>query len=116
MFSENLKKLRKANNLTQREFAKKINVAVSTVSMWELGQREPGYDMLIKLSDFFDVEVSYLIGLSDDPTPANKKETPELYPGQAEDLLELQSLLESLDEKNLKIARKIIKSLGSDTE
>jgi len=103
MFSENLKKLRKANNLTQREFAKKINVSPSAVAMWELAQREPGYDMLIKLSEFFDVDVNYLIGLSGDPTPPNKKKAnSEDEPELDEDILRLQEIAKDLSIENIK--------------
>ena len=41
MFAERLKTLRETVELTQKELAKILDVAVGTVGMWEIGKREP---------------------------------------------------------------------------
>lgn len=64
MFPERLKELRKANGLTQTQFAATFNVASGTVAMWETDKRKPDIDTLKKLADFFSVSVDYLIGHS----------------------------------------------------
>ena len=48
-FSTVFKNLRKDNNLTQAELAKKLGVAPSTVGMYERGQREPDFETLEKI-------------------------------------------------------------------
>ena len=73
MFSIRLKLLRKQHELTQHEFAQKINVSGSAVAMWERGQREPDIDMLIKLANYFNIDINYLLGISNDRTPPVKK-------------------------------------------
>ena len=40
-FSENLKVLRKNNGMTQKELSQALGVALSTVAMWETGNRKP---------------------------------------------------------------------------
>lgn len=59
--------MRKKAGLTQEELAKKLNVTRSALSQYELGTREPNYDLLLKIADFFEVTVDYLIGRSDNP-------------------------------------------------
>lgn len=61
LLSSNLKKLRKEQNLTQKELANKLNIALRTYTNYELGVVEPNIATLIKLADYFDVSVDYLI-------------------------------------------------------
>lgn len=65
MFSKRLAELRKAKNMTQNDFAKAFNIATGTIGMWESGKREPNYEMIQKIADFFDVTVDYLLGRED---------------------------------------------------
>lgn len=58
----NLKELRKADNLTQEEISKKLNIAKSTYCGYELGISEPSLETLIKLADYYDVSLDYLVG------------------------------------------------------
>ena len=62
MFSENLKKMRKAKGYTQEELAIKLNVVRQTVSKWEKGLSVPDADMLSKIADVLDTRVSILLG------------------------------------------------------
>ena len=57
-----LKNLRLQNDKTQTDMAKILNVAKSTVSMYERNQREPGADILKKYAQTFDVSLDYLLG------------------------------------------------------
>ena len=62
-FGERLKKLRKENKLTQRELAKKLHVSKSVISYYELGDRTPSADILVKLAYIFNVSTDYLPGI-----------------------------------------------------
>ena len=68
-FQERLKELRKAQNMKQSELAERLGVSMYTVSVWERGQRRPEYDNLDSLCEIFQVNLGYLLGTSDDPTP-----------------------------------------------
>jgi transcriptional regulator with XRE-family HTH domain len=61
-FAENLKYLRKQRKMTQKELGKALDVALSTVGMWETGGRQPDLDTTVQVARFFDVSVSDLIG------------------------------------------------------
>ena len=67
-FSERLKELRIYRNLTQKEIADSIGMAPVAYQRYEYCTREPAYQKLIALADYFDVSLDYLVGRSDEPT------------------------------------------------
>lgn len=62
MFSENLKLLREAKDLTQQQLADKLSISRSTIGMYENGSREPDFETLEIIADFFNVDMGRLIG------------------------------------------------------
>jgi len=68
-----IKELRNNKNLTQEELAQKLNTNRPTLSNWELDRTQPGYTMLKKVADFFEVSTDYLLnGTSADLLPGGK--------------------------------------------
>ena len=67
MLNENLKQLRKSKGLTQEEFALQLGVVRQTISKWEKGLSVPDSEMLIEISERFDVPVSTLLGDTIEP-------------------------------------------------
>lgn len=57
--------LRIENSLTQSQMAKIFDVGISTISMWEQGQRIPRPNTLQEICDYFNVDMDYLMGRSD---------------------------------------------------
>ena len=53
-FEERLRQLRKEKGLSQKELAEALNVANTTVSIWERGLRKPEMDTLEKVRNYFD--------------------------------------------------------------
>ena len=62
---ERIKSLRISRNLTQKQVASRIGLAISAVSAYELGTRYPSYDILLKLARLYNVSTDYLIGRED---------------------------------------------------
>ena len=60
--NENIKKLRLARGLNQVEFAKAMGVSKQCVSNWENDNVMPSIEMLVKISDFFNVTTDYVLG------------------------------------------------------
>lgn len=56
-----LRELRKNCGLTMKELGAEIGVAESTISQYETGKRQPDYETLLKLGEFFGVSVDYLL-------------------------------------------------------
>ena len=67
-FRTRLKELRIEKKLNQRELAEKLMIAPSTISMYENGNREPNFEILEQLADFFNVDLNYLLGKTDKTT------------------------------------------------
>lgn len=65
-FSSNLKDLRNEKGFTQDTTAKLAGVEYGPYCKWEQGKSRPSYEDLIKLANFFQVSIDYLLGNSDD--------------------------------------------------
>lgn len=66
-FATTLRQLIEERNVTQGDIAAVTGVTRQTVSQYCNGISEPGYDTLIKIANYFDVSIDYLLRLSDDP-------------------------------------------------
>ena len=62
-----IRDLREDHDLTQKQIAKLLNCSQQVYSNYELGQRDIPTDILIKLSDYYNVSVDYLLGLTNNP-------------------------------------------------
>lgn len=67
-FQNIFKRLRNSCGLTQAEMAEKIGISRSTIGMYETGAREPDFETLEKIADFFNVDIDYLLGRTDKTT------------------------------------------------
>lgn len=92
-FSQRLKELRMARNLSQAQFAKQLGVSASAVSMYECGQREPSFEIEERIADFFNVDLDYLRGGSDT--------TSKIISGDAHLLLHIYKELDEVSQKML---------------
>ena len=79
-FGKRLQDLLLENNMTQKELAGKLNVNRGSVSNWVTDRRFPDQEMLIKISNEFNVTIDYLIkGKEDKEDIKEAKEAKELY-------------------------------------
>ena len=100
MLNENIKALRKTKGLTQDELAIRLNVVRQTISKWEKGLSVPDAEMLQKIAEVFEVNVSQLLGSS-----INQNENVDIIAEQ------LSRINEQLVVKNNR-SRKIWKTIG----
>ncbi len=56
-----LKQIRKERRLTQLKVAMDLNISREALSHYENNKREPSLDMLIKMSEYFNVSIDFLI-------------------------------------------------------
>lgn len=67
-FADRLRSLRNDRGLSQQELAKQLGcVSKSSVNMYERGEREPDFEKLEAIADYFNVDMDYLLGKSDVP-------------------------------------------------
>ena len=57
----NLKQIRNSKDLLQTKVAMDLNITRETVSSYETGRVFPSSDMLIKLADYYNTSIDYLL-------------------------------------------------------
>ena len=62
-----LKEIRKNKGISQLKMATDLNTNQNTISRYETGEREPGINELIKIADYFNVSVDYLLERTNNP-------------------------------------------------
>lgn len=72
-FGQRITNLRKEKGLTQNDVAEKIGVTAQAVSKWENDQATPDIDILIKLSDIFEISLDELLGKEKKTTILNER-------------------------------------------
>lgn len=65
MLGSRIKSLREELGLKQEDLAKKLSVSPSAIGMYERDLREPNNELTIKIANFFNVSIDYLLGNSD---------------------------------------------------
>lgn len=66
-FNEHIRTLRINAGLSQRQLGEATGLSERGIQNYELGKRKPEFDALIKLADYFNVSIDYLVGRSDSP-------------------------------------------------
>lgn len=90
-FANILRELRLSRKITQDELAKYLNVSRPTIAGYETKNKQPDYEKLKKLADFFDVSIDYLItGNSDYDSPRGQKGEPQIDESQLFQSLDTQ--------------------------
>ena len=64
-FAQRVKQLRKNKHLTGEQLGNILGITKTGISYWENGRSVPDNEMLLKLADFFDVSIDYLLGKTD---------------------------------------------------
>lgn len=80
---ERIQTLLKQNKISVNKISKEIGLNSTFFSAWKAGRAKPSTEALMKIANYFNVSVDYLLGRTDDPTPGNADKFP------AEDMLEL---------------------------
>lgn len=91
-FGTRLKNLRKQAGLTQQQLATQLGITKSVVSFYELQERSPSPEVLIKLASIFHVSADYLLGL-------DTRETIDVSDLDEKDIQAVRALVERLRAK-----------------
>lgn len=92
-----IKALRKKNNMSQKQIAMSLHVSQPTVSEWESGKKLPSSKNARELADLFAVSIDYLLGRTEyeapKPDPLVEDVFTSLSPEAQEVILQLMRLL-----------------------
>lgn len=64
---DRISQLREGRKLTQEELAKHLGITRASLSHYEKNRREPDYEVLERIADFFHVSIDYLLERTNDP-------------------------------------------------
>ena len=91
---EALKYLRAKKGITQADLAKALGVGKSTISMYEVGAREPDFEMLENIADYFNVDMMFLVR----PNAAEQEKAPTLTKKDERDIArDLEAIMAELE-------------------
>ena len=65
---------RKKLNYTQRGVSIYCDITERAYQNYELGVREPKLSIIMRIAEFYNVSIDYLVGLTDDPSPKQRKQ------------------------------------------
>lgn len=99
-FGKRLKELRRQAGLTQQQLGTQIGVTKSVISFYELQERSPAPDVLIKLAAVFHVTTDYLLGIEKSQTIDVSGLTSDVSGLTSDDIQLVYHLVETLRQKN----------------
>lgn len=105
-----LRELRERRGLTGRAVATYLKISNAHVSDLEKGKAKPSLELLVRLANYYHTSVDYLLGLTDDPSPASERKLPafgvelleiarRLSPDRREELVRIGEVLLELSEE-----------------
>lgn len=74
ILSQRLRECRKRGNYTQREVSIYCDLTEKAYQNYELGTHEPKLSIIMRIAEFYNVSIDYLVGLTDDPSPKQRKQ------------------------------------------
>lgn len=67
---DKIKELRMSKGLSHGRLAKEMGISKSMIGHYENGSRQPSYETLNKIADYFSVSIDYIMGRKSPNTPA----------------------------------------------
>ncbi len=92
-FGQRLKELRLQAGLTQKQLADRIWVSKAAIGNYELSDRKPSPEIIIKLAKVFHVSTDYMLGVDE------KEQTIDVTGLTSEQIAAVQTLVDMLKEK-----------------
>lgn len=105
MFGDIIKELRIEKNISQDTLAKDLDVSPALVSKWENHSSTPGPEMLVYISDYFNVSVDYLVG---------KSKYRNLEASNTEIDNQIIEKAQKLEDENKKLLLDVLKAINKD--
>ena len=79
VFGQRLRQLRKSRGWSMDDLAAQLEITKSSISGYEQNDRLPPPEKMVSIAQIFNVSVDYLLGQTDDPTPASKLSDAKTY-------------------------------------
>lgn len=109
---ERIRNLREEHGITQKHLAEILGVTRTAVAKWEANENGPNSDVLLKIADYFDVSLDYLLGRTD----IKKFPTESSRDNKSDMLREFVELYDLLSPEQKKTMITVMKSFLTDKE
>lgn len=111
MFADVLQELRKKARLTQDQIADILGVPKRTYGSWERNERQPDFEILCRIADYYKVSADYLLGRVPMPIEVIHSDPPPLQDGEVELVFEAEEKTPSADELERMITAVVMEEL-----
>ncbi|MCI9618032.1 MAG: helix-turn-helix transcriptional regulator [Eubacterium sp.] len=112
-FAQVLRLLRVEKGLSQQELANALKISKSSVNMYERGERQPNFETLELIADYFNVDIDYLLGRTNKTTKIIQPDTlAALFDAQnftEDELDEIMNFVEFVKNKRMSEKERLIK-------
>lgn len=69
--------MREDHDLTRAELVERLGMHKTTYTNYEQGKREPPFELMIRLAEFYNVSLDYIAGLTNTPRPLHPAAPPD---------------------------------------
>lgn len=105
-----IREIRKQHGITMKQLGQELGLGESTISQYETGKRQPDNETLLKISEYFDVTVGYLLGVEGGDDTATAPQAPNSLDDEA------AMLFQSLSEGKKEAALEYLRYLSNDSK
>lgn len=113
-FANRLRELRMSKGLSQGDLANKLGVSKSRISMYEVGSRQPDFEMLERIADYFNVDIDYLLGKENVSTYVMTPEQKEVIDAICENAELLDLMRKAMNKKYYRKLRMLLDIMEDD--
>lgn len=85
IYSEKIRPLFDKSGKTDLDLEREIGIPAKKISQWNVGYTKSYTKFIPQIAAYFHVSTDYLLGNTDDPTPAGQKEKPPAQGGELSD-------------------------------
>ena len=115
IFGDRIRALRESMNFSQVKFAETFGIGQSSVGRYEKGEASPSLELLVRIADYYDVSLDYVLGRTDSPQGRLYDCKPKNgYPSDMENFVEM--CFDPNSPMNVKLKQTLIQMLGEAKE
>ena len=111
IFGERIRALRESMNFSQVKFAETFGIGQSSVVRYEKGESSPSLELLVRIADYYDVSLDYVLGRTDNPQGKLYEYKPKNgYPADMANFVEM--CFDPQSPMNAKLKQTLVQMLG----